>query len=81
RGDHARKLRLQFYVNEQRRTQVELKVDKSWSYRTWAYNTLLLSDKGTMRLEITDDQGDVLADTSVQIGATGVTKPYVKKAK
>jgi len=60
---------------------IDLVVEKSWSYRTWAYNTLLPGDKsGVVRLEVTDDNGVVLADTTVPIAAKARTKPYTKKA-
>ncbi len=80
RGE-PRKIRLQFRVNDDKRTMIDLQVEKSWSYRTWAYNTLLAGDtKGAVSLEVTDDKGTVLADTSVPIARKAQTKPYVKKA-
>jgi hypothetical protein len=80
RGE-PRKIRLQFRVNDDKRTMIDLQVEKSWSFRTWAYNTLLAGDtKGTVSLEVTDDTGAVLADTSVPIAGKAKTKPYVKKA-
>jgi hypothetical protein len=80
RGE-PRKIRLQFRVNDDKRTMIDLQVEKSWSFRTWAYNTLLAGDtKGTVRLEVTDDTGAVLADTTVPIAGKVQSKPYVKKA-
>jgi len=77
RGDSVRSIKLQFYVNGERRTMINLKVDKSWSFRTWAYNTLLPGDKlGEMRLEVTDDSGAVLSDTAVPIAAKQSVTPY-----
>ncbi len=81
RGDQPRKIRLQFRVNDDKRTMIDLQVEKSWSFRTWAYNTLLAGDtKGTVGLEVTDDTGAVLADTTVPIAGKAQSKPYVKKA-
>ena len=81
RGDQPRKIRLQFRVNDDKRTMIDLQVEKSWSFRTWAYNTLLAGDtKGTVSLEVTDDTGAVLADTTVPIAGKAQSKPYVKKA-
>jgi hypothetical protein len=80
RGDQPRKIRLQFRVNDDKRTMIELQVEKSWSFRTWAYNTLLAGDtKGVVSLEVTDDTGAVLADTTVPIAGKVQTKPYVRK--
>ena len=82
RNEKTRKIHVEFQVNGAKRTNLDLKVTKSWSYRTWAYNTLLDSDKkGTVSLTITDDEGTVLAETSLPIAAKARTKPYVKSAK
>jgi hypothetical protein len=81
RDDAPRKIGLEFRVNGDKRTTLDLKVEKSWSYRTWAYNTLLEGDKqGTVSLEVRDDTGVVLADRSVPIATKARTKAYVKKA-
>ncbi len=81
RDDAPRKIGLEFRVNGDKRTTLDLKVEKSWSYRTWAYNTLLEGDKqGTVSLEVRDDTGAVLADTSMPIATKARTKAYVKKA-
>lgn len=82
RNEETRKIHLEFQVNGDKRTTLDLKVTKSWSYRTWAYNTLLESDKkGTVSLTVTDDEGTVLAETSLPIAQKARTKPYVKSAK
>ncbi|MCU0690209.1 MAG: hypothetical protein MUF54_02285 [Polyangiaceae bacterium] len=82
RGDRKRSIHLEFRVNDDKRTTLDLEVIKSWSYRTWAYNTLLDSDrKGTVSLKVVDDEGRVLADTSVPIAWKSRTKPYVQAAK
>ena len=80
--DATRKIHLEFRVNDDKRTTLDLKVTKSWSYRTWAYNTLLDGDKkGTVSLKVTDESGAVLAETSVPIAVKARTKPYVKATK
>jgi len=80
RAEATRKVNLQFFVNGDRRTLVDLQVEKSWSYRTWAYNTLLPADKSReLRIVVTADSGEVLAETSVPIAAKAATKPYQKK--
>jgi hypothetical protein len=77
-----RKITLQFFVNDDRRTLIDLQVEKSWSYRTWAYNTLLPGDKaGLVRLEVKDETGAVLVEKTLAIAPKAVTKPYVKKAQ
>ncbi|MFW5741123.1 MAG: hypothetical protein ACOC1F_12230 [Myxococcota bacterium] len=82
RNDEPRKVHLEFRVNDDKRTTLDLKVSKSWSFRTWAYNTLLASDKtGEVSLTVTDDEGRVLAETSVPIAPKARTKPYAKKPK
>jgi hypothetical protein len=82
RDDTPRKIHLEFRVNDDKRTTLDLAISKSWSYRTWAYNTLLDGDKkGTVSLKVTDDSGAVLAETSVPIAPKARTKPYVKSAK
>ncbi len=82
RNDETRKIHLEFRVNDAKRTTLDLKVTKSWSYRTWAYNTLLEGDKkGKVSLTVTADDGTVLAETSVPIAPKAKTKPYVGKSK
>ncbi|MCU0692073.1 MAG: hypothetical protein MUF54_11785 [Polyangiaceae bacterium] len=82
RGDRKRSIHLEFRVNDDKRTTLDLQVIKSWSYRTWAYNTLLDSDsKGTVSLRVVDDEGRLLADTSVPIAGKARTKPYGQAAK
>ncbi len=80
RGENPRKIIVQFTVNGEKRTKVELQVDKSWSYRTWAYNTLRAGDKtGKVQVTVTDDEGVNLADTSLPIANKAQTKGYGKK--
>ena len=79
RSGQARKIHLEFRVNDQKRTTLDLDVAESWSYRTWAFNTLQAGDKtGTVSLKVTDDSGAVLADSSVPIAAKKRTKAFSK---
>lgn len=49
---------LAFRVGGKVRTEVELEVGESWSWRTWAYNTLRPSDtSGKLELEVSDEHG------------------------
>jgi hypothetical protein len=61
-----------FRVNEERRTTLDLKIDPSQSYRTWAFNTLKEQDRsGTLALEVTDETGQTLLSEKLPIKATG----------
>jgi hypothetical protein len=63
-------IKLVFRVNGERRTMLDLKIDPSLSYRTWAFNTLKDSDRsGELTLEATDDTGLVLTSEKLPIGA------------
>lgn len=76
RSASQRQVHLEFRVNGDKRTTIDLPVERSWSYRTWAYNTLRPTDKrGAVSLRVTDDTGAVLADTSVPIQAVAQKKP------
>jgi hypothetical protein len=49
-------------VNDKERTSVVLEVGHSWSWRTWAYNTLRDVDRsGRLELEVTDERGKRIA--------------------
>jgi hypothetical protein len=69
RGDAARTITLVFKVNGKERSTVDLKVEPSWSFRTWAYNTLRAGDKGELGLEIRDDAGATMTTLSIPIKA------------
>lgn len=76
RASDTRVVHLVFKVNGESRTTMDLNVDPSWSFRTWAYNTLRKSDKtGEVQLTATDDSGAVLVDKSLPIRAKAVKKP------
>lgn len=68
RSGHARKVHLEFTVNGDKRTEIDLDVAESWSYRTWGYNTVLAKDKtGKLTLVATDDEGHELLSESLPI--------------
>ncbi len=70
-----RRVRLTCQVNEKTRSDVELDVESSWSYRTWAYCTLKATEKtGQLVFQITGEDGLPLADARVPIGAKMVTR-------
>lgn len=58
---------LSFRINDEERTMVDLKVEKSWSWRTWAYVTLRKDDKGELTVHAFDDHGAELATKSIPI--------------
>lgn len=68
RTGSSRKVNVEFELNGKTRTQVELSVDESWSWRTWAYNTVPKDATGTLRAIVTDDEGHPLGDYSIPIG-------------
>ena len=80
RSEEPGQLHVEFRVNGEKRTSLDLNIGKSWSYRTWAYNTLQKTDKGMLQFQVVDASGKVLADSKLPIGANAVSKPYTKKA-
>lgn len=79
RSSEVRKISLVFRVNGDKRTNLELEVQPSWSYRTWAFNTLRKTDTtGEMQFVVKDDTGAVLAETSLPIRGKAVRKPAPK---
>jgi hypothetical protein len=69
RSGRERCVRVTFRVGGAVRTEVTLRIGKSWSWRTWAYNTLKPSDRGALEVTVTDDQGQLVARRSVPIVA------------
>lgn len=75
-----RQIHLVFRVNGERRTLLDLKVDSSQSYRTWAFNTLRDQDRsGQLTLEVTDETGQTLLSEKLPLKAT--VKPPKKPRK
>lgn len=60
RSGRKRCLTLTFRVGGKKRTEVTLKIGKSWSWRTYAYNTLRPDDDKPLDLTVTDDQGQIV---------------------
>lgn len=68
RSGLTRKMTLSFSVNGQKRTTFDLKVEPSWSFRTWAYVTLRKTDTdGEIVLDATDDDGAVITHARLPI--------------
>ena len=60
RSGSDRCMHLVFRVNGKKRTTMTLGIGKSWSWRTWAYNTVRPEERGFLELEATDDQGKLV---------------------
>jgi hypothetical protein len=59
-----------FHVNDEERSTVDLKIDPSWSYRTWGYVTLKPADAGhELHVEVRGEGGALLAEDSLPIRA------------
>jgi hypothetical protein len=67
RSGRKRCMHVIFRVGGNKRTEITLTVGKSWSWRTWAYNTLKRDDRGPLSLEITDDQGKIIVKRSLAV--------------
>lgn len=67
RTSGTQRISLSFRVNDDERTMVDLKVEKSWSWRTWGYVTLRKDDKGELTVYAFDDHGAELAKQSIPI--------------
>lgn len=69
RGKDTRSIKVVFRVNGEKRTAVDLDVQPSWSFRTWAYATLRDADTGDVAVDVTDDTGAVLVSEKLPIRA------------
>jgi hypothetical protein len=67
RSGRKRCLHLTFRVGGKKRTEVTLKVGESWSWRTWAYNTIKSDDTGPLELTIEDDQKNVVLKKTLPV--------------
>lgn len=67
RTGRKRSIHLAWTVDGEQRTQLDLDVDESWQFRTWGFNTVLPKDRGTLRLEVTDDAGNSLLERELPI--------------
>ena len=70
RTGESRRVSLIFRKDGEERSTVDLKVEPSWSFRTWGYNTLRAGDqKGTLSIELRDDKGELLGEAKLPIEA------------
>ncbi len=69
RATDKRKVHVDFLVNGKMRTQLDLDVEPSWSYRTWGYNTVQAGDTGELEVRVFDDGGATLATARLPIKA------------
>jgi hypothetical protein len=79
RSSDARRITLIFRVNGEERSTVDLKVEPSWSYRTWGYNTLRASDKsGELTLEVREIGGPLLTTARLPVKASPAPRPAAR---
>jgi len=67
RTGQKRTVTLAWTVGGEARTTLDLDIDESWQFRTWGYNTVSAKDRGALRLEVTDDAGNVLVEEELPI--------------
>jgi hypothetical protein len=67
RTDATKPITLAFLVGGSERSKIDLKVDPSWSYRTWGYVTLRAGDTGEVVAEVRDDRGTVMERARIPI--------------
>jgi hypothetical protein len=69
RTGFTRTLDVRFRVNGVERSTVSLEVEPSWSWRTWAYNTVLPTDPvgALVEMDVTDDTGAEVASAKLPI--------------
>ena len=80
RSAEARPVALVFRIDGEQRAKVDLKIEPSWSYRTWGYSTLRAADLGgELVVEVRDDAGKVITTARLPIKSDGPAKPQAKK--
>jgi hypothetical protein len=67
RGASPRTITLVFSVNGKERSRVDLTIQSSWSFRTYAYNTLRKTDTGELKVEVLDDAGALMTSKAIPI--------------
>jgi hypothetical protein len=68
RGEDVRPISVAFRVNDEQRSKVDLKVEPSWSFRTWAYNTLRAGDvSGDLAVDVRDANGTLITSVHIPI--------------
>jgi len=71
----ARRVSVTFKVDGEERSTVDLQVASSWSYRTWAYNTLRAGDKsGELTVEVRNDASEIIGQARLPIRASAAKK-------
>jgi hypothetical protein len=82
RASETRPITVVFRVNNEQRSKVDLKVESSWSYRTWAYNTLRTGDlTGVLTAEIRDEGGFTIATRDLPIRNAAERNPVPVPSK
>lgn len=67
RTGRDRAVHVEFAVDGKKRTELDLPVKESWSFRTWGYNTMQTKDTGELTVSVTDDEGHPLGDFTLPI--------------
>ena len=76
RAAAARPMSLVFRVNGDERSKVNLKIEPSWSFRTWGYNTLRASDlTGELVVDVRDESGATITTARLPIRSDGGKPP------
>ena len=75
RAPDAKRVSVVFKVDGEERSTVDLQVASSWSFRTWAYNTLRAGDKsGELTVEVRNDASEVIGQARLPIRASAAKK-------
>ena len=77
-----RGIALVFRVDGDVRSTVDLDVERSWSYRTWAYNTLKPDDGGELEVDVVNEREQIIAEARLPIrrgASSGVAVPNSKE--
>ncbi len=67
RSGRTRCVHLTFRVGGKKRTEVTLKIGPSWSWRTFAYNTLRADDNKPLELTVRDDQNKLILERQLPV--------------
>jgi Protein of unknown function (DUF2914) len=68
RTGETKRVSLIFRVDGDERTTVDLRVEPSWSWRTWGYVTLRPTDReGVLTVELRDEHAELLAQKALTI--------------
>lgn len=67
RTDGPKRVSISFRINDEERSMTDLTIEKSWSWRSWAYVTLRKDDKGELTVHVFDDHGAELGTEKIPI--------------